>query len=239
MQILNLEKGEFFQMGKGKNWRVVHPDMGAKQITLNHGLHAPGQEFTQHTHGETEDAIVMLEGETSLRQGDVLTPMVAGEVAFIPCNEVHGTVNTSENTIRVISFQAPPDIVLYLGERDSSAPPRPQPGHSSGVQISSMTKGGPVFGNPGDWRSVISPDRGAKNLALDYIKLGSGEGFKRLPGQTEGVYVVIDGEADVNADGDQWNLKAHDVIFVQPGDAFSLSQSGDGPVRLIYCWALV
>ena len=41
MQILNLESGTPFQMGKGKNWRVVHPDMGATQITLNHGQHAP------------------------------------------------------------------------------------------------------------------------------------------------------------------------------------------------------
>ena len=48
MQILNLEQGLFFEMGDGKNWRVVHPDMGATQITLNHGIHAPGQEFQRH-----------------------------------------------------------------------------------------------------------------------------------------------------------------------------------------------
>jgi hypothetical protein len=34
MRILNLEQGLFFEMGDGKNWRVVHPDMGATQITL-------------------------------------------------------------------------------------------------------------------------------------------------------------------------------------------------------------
>ena len=238
MQILNLEEGEFFQMGKGKNWRVIHPDMGAREITLNHGLHAPGHEFTQQTHGETEDAIVILEGETSLRQGDSLTPIAAGEVAYVPCNEVHGTFNTTDNPMRVISFQAPPDVALYLGERDSLEPPRPQSGHSSGVQISTMTKGGPVFGKPGDWRSVISADRGAKNLALDYIQLGAGEGFDHTPTAKEGVYVVIDGEAEVNADGDQWNLKKYDVIFLQPDDMFFLSQSGDMPVKLVYCWAL-
>ncbi|MFC1717261.1 cupin domain-containing protein [Candidatus Poribacteria bacterium] len=225
-------------MGKGKNWRVVHPDMGARQITLNHGLHAPGQEFTQHTHGETEDAIVILEGETSMRQGSVLTPIAAGEVAFVPCNEVHGTFNTTENPMRVISFQVPPDVALYLGERDSLEPPKPQFGHRSGIQISTMTKGGPVFGKPGDWRSVISADRGAKNLALDYIQLGSGEEFDHAPTARESVYVVIDGEAKVEADRDRWNLKAHDVIFLQPDDMFLLSQSGDGPVKLVYCWAL-
>ena len=62
MQILNLEDGIFFEMGDGKNWRVVHPEMGATQITLNHGIHAPGQEFTQHIHDQSEDAIIWLEG---------------------------------------------------------------------------------------------------------------------------------------------------------------------------------
>lgn len=239
MQILNLEKGQSFQMGKGKNWRVIHPDMGAKQITLNHGLHAPGQEFTQHTHGETEDAIVILEGETSMRQGDKLTPMVAGEAAFVPCNEVHGTFNKTKNPMRVISFQSPPDMALYRGERDGSseATPKPQPGHSSAIQISSMTKGGPAFGKPGDWRSVISVDRGAKHIALDYIQLDAGDGFEHAPRKTEGVYVVIGGEAKAEAGGENWDLVSHDVIFLSPGDTFSLSQSGEGPVTMVYCWA--
>lgn len=240
MQILSLESGVSFQMGKGKNWRVVHPDMGARQITLNHGLHAPGQEFTQHTHGETEDAIVILEGETSLRQGDVLTSIAAGEVAFVPCNEVHGTVNNTENPMRVISFQSPPDMALYRGERDSASDviPKPQPGHRSAVQIITMTKGGPIFGKPGDWRSVISAERGAEHIALDYIQLGIGKSFDCAPGQTEGIYVVINGEAEVAADNDHWNLKKHDVIFLAPGDTFSLSQSGDELVTLVHCWAL-
>ena len=239
MQILNLEKGIFFQMGKGQNWRVVHPDMGAKQLTLNHGLHAPGQEFTQHIHGETEDAIVILEGEASMRQGDMLTPLRAGEVIFVPCNEVHGTVNTSDHPMRVISFQSPPDMSLYRGERDRSSEetPKPKAGHRSAVQVSDMTKGGPVFGKPGDWRSVISSDRGAKHLALDYIELGAGEEFEHKPGPTEGIYVLISGKAEVEAGSDNWSLDTHDVILLEPGDTFSLSQSGDEPVMLVYCWA--
>lgn len=240
MQILNLESGMSFQMGKGKNWRVIHPDMGAKYITLNHGLHAPGQEFTQHTHGETEDAIVILEGQTSMRQGDKFTPLAAGEAAYVPCNEVHGTVNTTEKPMRVISFQSPPDAALYRGERDGSADetPKPQPGHTSAVQISAMAKGGPVFGKPGDWRSVISADRGAENLALDYIQIDNGEGFDHTPIKTEGVYVIVSGEAEVKSNGDCWNLKAHDVIFLSSDDKFFLKQMGDRPLILIYCWAL-
>ena len=239
MQILNLEKGVWFQMGKGQNWRVVHPDMGAKQLTLNHSLHSPGHEFTQHTHGETEDVFVILEGGVSVRQGEAYTPVSAGDAVFVPSGEVHGTVNTTDSVARLISFQSPPDMALYRGERDLSADatPKPQPGHRSAVQITNMAKGGPMFGKPGNWRSVVSHDRGAEHIALDYIKLGAGEGFQHEPGKTEEIYVIISGEGEVKADSKQWILNAHDVIFLDPGDTFSLSQTGTEPITLIHCWA--
>lgn len=239
MQILNLEKGLWFQMGKGQNWRVVHPDMGAKQLTLNHGLHAPGHEFTQHTHGESEDVFIILEGGVSVRQGDVLTPVSAGDAVFIPSDEVHGTVNTTDDQARLISVQSPPDMALYRGERDKTpeARPKPQMGHKSAVQITAMTKGGPVFGKPGNWRSVVSAERGAKHLTLDYIQLGLGEGFEHEPGQTEEIYVLLDGKARVETGSDHWTLKTRDVIFLNPGDTFSLSQNGAEPVTLVHFWA--
>jgi len=105
------------------------------------------------------------------------------------------------------------------------------------VQITAMTKGGPVFGKPGNWRSVVSAERAAKHLALDYIQLGAGEGFQHEPGQMEGIYVLLSGKAEVEAGSSHWALEAHDVIFLNPGDTFSLSQSGTEPVTLIHCWA--
>lgn len=42
-------------MGRGSNWHIVHPDMGTRRLTLNHGLHEPGLEFTQNLHDESED----------------------------------------------------------------------------------------------------------------------------------------------------------------------------------------
>jgi len=240
MQILNLESGIFFQMGKGQNWRVVHPDMGAKQITLNYGKHAPGQEFTQHTHDETEDVIVVLDGEGAIRQGSVYTPIKSGEVIFVPAYEVHGTVNTSNKLIRVFSFQSPPDMALYRGQRDSSADsiPRPIEGHISRVQVIDMAKAGPIFGKPGDWRNVISKDKGSKHLSLNYIKLYYGDEFDHEPLQTESIYVLMTGTVDVYADDRRWRLKSDDVIFLSPGDTFKMKQFGGGPARLVHCQAI-
>jgi len=249
MQVLNLHSGSPFQMGRGKNWRVVHPDMGSKQLTLNHGLHAPGQEFTQHYHDASEDAIVVLEGGGAIRQGSVYTPIAAGDVIFVPEGEIHGTVNTTEEMARLISFQAPPDMALYRGERDTpDEAPSPQPGHRSNVQVINMARSGPVFGKSADWRSVVSPQKGSVHLSLDYIHLRKGESFTHEPIETESIYVLRDGCAEVTFvltcqeqafnDTETLTLQQHDVLFLAPGDTFSLSQVGHKPTAVIICWAV-
>ena len=226
-------------MGKGKNWRVVHPDMGSKQLTLNHGLHAPGQEFTQHYHDASEDAIVVLEGGGAIRQGNVYTPITAGDLIFVPAGEIHGTVNTTPNMARLMSFQAPPDMALYRGERDTpNEAPTPPHGHRSNVQVINMARSGPVFGKSVDWRSVVSPHKGSVHLALDYIHLTKDEGFTHEPIETESIYVLSQGAAEVTGDAETRTLKQYDVLCLAPGDTFSLAHVGDEPTTLINCWAI-
>ncbi len=240
MKVLNLHSGTPFQMGKGKNWRVVHPDMGSKQLTLNHGVHAPAQEFTQHYHDASEDAIVVLEGGGAIRQGSVYTPITAGDVIFVPAGEVHGTVNTTPDMARLISFQAPPDMALYRGERDTpDAAPTPPAGHRSNVQVITMARSGPVFGKAVDWRSVVSPEKGSVHLSLDYLSLNSGEGFSHEPIESESIYVLKEGCAEVTmTSGETCTLEQYGVLFLSPGDTFSLVQAGDEPAALISCSAV-
>lgn len=228
-------------MGKGKNWRVVHPDMGSKQLTLNHGLHAPGQEFTQHYHDASEDAIVVLEGGGAIRQGNVYTPIAAGDLIFVPAGEVHGTVNTTPNMARLMSFQAPPDMALYRGERDTpDEAPTPQHGHRSNVQVLNMARSGPVFGKSvAEWRNVVSPEKGAVHLSLDYICLNDGQHLTHEPIDSEAIYVLINGCAEVTDDSEETQtLQRYDVIFLAAGDTFSLSHTGDQPTTMITCRAV-
>jgi len=235
VETLNLRQGKEFRMGKGHNWRVIHPDMGATQLTLNHGIHEPGHEFPQHTHDDSEDCFIILEGGVSVRQGDKYTPVSAGDAVFVPGREVHGTVNTTDKPARLMSFQSPPDMALYRGARQYAEDERPvpKPGTVSAVQISAVEKGGPAFGKPGDWRSVVSADRAARHLIVDYIKLGPGEGFDHEPEKTESFYVLVSGGAQVKAGAEASSLKADDVVFLKPGDACSISQAGEEPLTLI------
>ncbi|MBM4083461.1 MAG: cupin domain-containing protein [Planctomycetes bacterium] len=243
MRFLNLRQGTPFKMGRAENYVIISPKDGPVQLTLNHSIQVPGCEFPQHTHDETEDVFVVLEGSTAVRQGDVYTPIVAGEVAFIPAREVHGTFNNSNLTARLISFQVPPDAKLYSGQRDSSrgGAPVPQPGHTSGVQVVALAKGGPAFGKAGrngNWRSVVSPVRGSKNAALDFITLDPGHGFDHEPVRGECVYVLLEGQAAVRHDGQDRPLSADDVLYLAPGDTFSLCHAGAVTAKIVRCEAL-
>ena len=239
MQLLDLYAGRAFRMGKGSNWRIVHPEMGARRLTLNHGLHEPGQEFTQHLHDQSEDMIVVLEGGGAVRQGDVYTPIEAGEGIFVPVGEVHGTVNDTGAPARLISFQSPPDPALYAGKRDhgAGASPLPPAGHRSDVRILNLAKGGPALGQPGDWRCVISAAQGARHLGLDYIHLPIREQLPHAMTSAEEIFVVLTGSAAVQANGDRHPLARHGVVFLQHGDQFLLSTEAE-PVTLLRCYSL-
>ena len=239
MQLLDLYSGRAFRMGKGSNWRIVHPEMGARRLTLNHGLHEPGQEFTQHLHDESEDLIVVLEGSGALRQGDTYTPIEAGEGIFVPVGEVHGTVNDSGAPARLISFQSPPDPALYAGKRDhgADASPLPPSGHRSEVRVFALAKGGPALGKPGDWRCVVSAGQGARHLGLDYIRLAAREELSHTAASAEEVFVVLTGSATVQADGARLPLARHGVAFLQHGDRLVLHGDAE-PITLLRCYSL-
>ncbi len=118
VKVLKISEGQYFKMGTGENWRVVYPEMGAKNVTLNYAVHAPGSVFTPHVHEESEDVIVVLEGSGQIRSGDRLLPFQAGDVLYVPAGVFHGTTNTGDEPVVMFSCQAPPDPDLYTGEKD-------------------------------------------------------------------------------------------------------------------------
>jgi len=240
MKILNLESGTPFSMGKGKNWSVLNPGVGAEGITLNHSLHDSGHEFPQHIHDESIDIILVLEGVVQLRQGEHYTPLEAGEAALIPAGEVHGTVNRSGGTARLISFQIPPDLALYRGERNKgdSETPKPQAGGESTAEIVALAKGGPHFVQGAQVRSVFSPRKSSPTARLDYLRLEGGEGYHCSNSGSESVFVVLAGELRLEADGESRPLSRFDVLFLKGPESVSLRNRGGQPALLVHCTAL-
>ena len=119
IRVLNPKQdGLPFKMGTAQSLKVIYPEMGAKSITLNYSEHAPGWEFRQHIHEQSEDVIICIAGRGVIRSGDSRTPFEAGDVIYVPAGVVHGTINTGDEPLVMFSCQAPPDVGLYSGEKD-------------------------------------------------------------------------------------------------------------------------
>ncbi|MBM3188143.1 MAG: cupin domain-containing protein [Chloroflexi bacterium] len=110
--------GVRFTMGDGVNWKVLFPEMGARNITLNYVEHAPGVTFTPHVHEQSEDVIVVLSGHGTIVSNDDIVPFEAGDVLYVPAGVYHGTTNTGDEPLIMFSCQAPPDPALYTGQKD-------------------------------------------------------------------------------------------------------------------------
>ncbi len=119
VRVIRYSSGLDFTMGEVTSRRIVHPGLGAKKTTLNLSVSQPGAEFAQHVHDYSDDTILVLKGEVDLKQGATLRRMTAGECAFVPTGQIHGTVTAGTGEAVMISFQNPPDLILYAGKRDS------------------------------------------------------------------------------------------------------------------------
>lgn len=228
VRVIHYEDSKPFVMGKVTSRRIVHPDLGAKRTTLNFSISQDGSEFSQHTHDGSDDTILVLQGQMLLRQGDSRTPYKAGECAFVPAGQIHGTITTGIGDTIMISWQTPPDLILYTGARDSSkagaAPPK-------GLITPGAVKKIDFGGKDGFF---TSPAMGSKRAAGAQRRLRKGQKFETHVDKDgeqflfvwKGGIEVRDGSGAVHKAGER------DTIFVQ-GPA-RLEVTGDaGETELI------
>lgn len=127
IRVVKFSESDPFRMGEVTSRRIIHPGLGAKKTTLNLSVSQNGAEFAQHVHDYSDDTILVLNGEVNLRQGDSLHLFKTGEVAFVPTGQIHGTITAGTGDTTMISFQNPPDLILYTGARDSKRPGAAKP----------------------------------------------------------------------------------------------------------------
>jgi quercetin dioxygenase-like cupin family protein len=234
MNLSTLDSGLSFPMGKGKSSRVVSPEVGAHEITLNLSVFEDGDEFPQHVHDISEDCFIVLDGSVSLRQGDAYTPLLAGQAVWVPVGEVHGTYNHSGQRAELISFQSPPDLALYRGDRDGGHGelPTPEGENRSRVVTLAGEDVGPIPGVgavDGEVRSAVDPRRGAEHLAVERIVLDPGGRLDLVPDGREHVLVVLDGTI-VAPSGEP--VSARGIVFGLLDEQFTATAGDDGCVLL-------
>lgn len=223
VRVVRFSESVPFQMGEVTSRRIIHPGLGAKKTTLNLSVSKPGNEFAQHVHDYSDDTILVLDGEVNLRQGESLRLFKAGECAFVPTGQIHGTVTAGTGEATMISFQNPPDLILYTGARDSKKPGAAPP---KGV----ITPGAVKYVN---FR--------AANGAFTNRKLGSerATGSRRLlkRGQkfstvvTEGgeqVLFVWRGALKVTEGSRVFTAGERDTVFIQGAAKLEVTADADG-----------
>jgi len=214
VRVLSFSEAKQFRMGTVVSNRIVHPDMGARRLTLNFSSSEPGHEFAQHAHDESDDTILILQGAGDLRQGNSRRRFVAGQAAFIPAGQIHGTITAGSGAALMISFQTPPDMALYSGARDSSRPGAAPP---KGL----ITPGAVKFTDFASQNGFfIHPGMGAARIAVAHWKLKPGEKISaKVSRDGEQVLFVWQGAVTVHHQGRRLQAAEKDAVFASgPAD---------------------
>ena len=105
-----------------ESFGIVDADHGSASLRLGEVTIASMSRVPRHTHTNTEEAMVLLEGELEALVGSQRMTIGPGDVVLAPAGSVHGFVNRSETPARLL-FVFPihePDRVLA---RPTDAPP--------------------------------------------------------------------------------------------------------------------
>lgn len=228
IRVVRYADSEPFKMGTVTSRRIIHPGLGAKNTTLNLSVSDPGAEFAQHTHGESTDTILVLDGEVNLRQGPTLHLMKAGEASFVPVGQIHGTITAGTGPAVMISFQNPPDLVLYTGARDSSKPgAKPVEGE--------ITPGAVKYVNFREKNGeFVGAAEGATVVTAYHRKLARGEQVKAsVDDGGEALFFVWRGAVRANDGANNYEAGERDTIFVSGKADLVVSGDADGITELI------
>ena len=217
-----------FQMGEVTSRRIIHPGLGAKNTTLNLSVSKPGNEFAQHVHDYSDDTILVLDGEVNLRQGDSLRLFKAGECAFVPTGQIHGTVTAGKGEATMIGFQNPPDLILYTGARDSKKPGAAAP---KGM----ITPGAVKYVNFSVKNGPFTDRKlGSERASGVHRMLKRGENFRTSVAEGgEQVLFVWRGALKARDQKTTYSAGERDTIFIQGVAALEVTADADGVTEII------
>jgi mannose-6-phosphate isomerase-like protein (cupin superfamily) len=220
IRVFKVTDGVPFTMGKVDSRRILHPEMGAKNLTLNFAVSEPGHEFPQHVHDYSDDTFLVLQGQVDVRQGDSRKPLLTGQAAFVPSGQIHGTITTGTGTAILISFQCPPDLVLYSGARDSSRPGAAPP---KGV----ITPGAVKlvdFSNQNGF--FVHPKMGSKRVAVAHRKLKPAEKFSTdIAEDGEQMLFVWKGALSIKSQQGVYTAGERETVFISGRNSLEVKNS--------------
>lgn len=87
---------------------LIHPDVhGNRRQSLADATVAPGVQTALHTHRVTEEIYHFTQGSGTMRLGDELFAVTAGDTVAIPPGTPHCVSNTGEETMKILCACSP------------------------------------------------------------------------------------------------------------------------------------
>jgi glyoxylate utilization-related uncharacterized protein len=179
-------------------------------------------------HDYSDDTFLVLEGQVDVRQGDSRRHLGTGHAAFVPNGQIHGTITTGTHKALLISFQTPPDLKLYSGERDSSKPgAKPPVGviTPGAVQLLEYQNKNGFFLHRG---------LGSQRVAVAYRTLKPAEEFQaNFPTAGEGLLFVWKGSVTVHQGQSQHSLQERNLLFASHAGNVVVKNTAAAPSILV------
>lgn len=107
------------------------------------------------------------------------------------------------------------------------------------MQVRSREQAEPFTTKDGSTIRVLLDARlgGTANQSLAEASLGPGQATQRhYHARSEELYVLLEGEGDMEVDGERGRVGPGDAILIPPG-AWHQIRAGDGPLRFLCCCA--
>ena len=83
---------------------LVDASLGAHSMWVGQLDLAPGTTITTHTHPDTEEAMVIVDGELEAVLGDETVTVAAGDTVLAPAGVKHGFVNRSQSQAALLAL---------------------------------------------------------------------------------------------------------------------------------------
>jgi putative monooxygenase len=82
---------------------LVGADQGSKSLWIGHLTIGAGSRITTHIHPDTEEAMVIVEGNLEALLGDEVVTLGPGDTVLAPAGVKHGFVNRSQATAKLLA----------------------------------------------------------------------------------------------------------------------------------------
>ncbi len=105
-----------------ESFRIVDADNGSDHLRAGELTVAPKSRVPRHTHTNSEEAMVLLEGELQAQLGSQRVSIEPGDVVLAPAGTVHGFINLSDAPAKLL-FVFP----IHEPDRVWSTPPDAPP----------------------------------------------------------------------------------------------------------------